>query len=74
MKAERIKNGYCVKSGDKYIAQWYEPQFTSYYLVDEFKDSHFFDSKQKAIKEIANLKLINFEILNVKITYLKEII
>lgn len=72
MKKETSSIGYCIKSGDQFVAEWYEPQFTSYYLSD-FDNVHIFRTKQEAEKaqgkfpfsEIRQVrKTISIELLN----------
>lgn len=47
MKKETSNIGYCIKSGDQFVAEWSEPQFTSYYLSN-FDNVHIFRTKQEA--------------------------
>ncbi len=50
MKKETSNIGYCIKSGDQFVTEWIEPQFTSYYLSG-FDNVHIFRTKQEAEKE-----------------------
>lgn len=49
MKNEKSTYGYCIQVGERFVAEWYEPQFTSYYLSD-FSNVHIFDSLEDAAK------------------------
>lgn len=47
MKNETTNVGYCIKSGDLFVSEWAEPQFTSY-ILSGFDQVHIFKTKQEA--------------------------
>lgn len=73
MKTERTEKGYCIKSGDKFVNMWVEPQFTNYYLGD-FNGMHIFKRKKDAEEILALYRFQNAEIKEVQKTSITELI
>lgn len=73
MRTEKTENGYCIQSGDKFVNEWAEPQFTSYYLGD-FNGAHIFKRKKDAEEIQSSYHFPNAEIKEVQITSITELI
>lgn len=72
MKTEIQETGYCIQSGDKFVNEWIDPQFTSYHLGD-FNGVHIFRQKRDAEKIKSSYHFPNAEIKEVQITRIIEL-
>lgn len=72
MKTERIEEGYCIQTGDKFVNNWYEPQFSSFRLGG-FDGVCVFKRKEQAEK-IQSIFLCNFPDAEIKKVRIKKMI
>ncbi len=71
MKHTATRTGFCIQSGEQFVAQWWEPQFTSYYLSD-FRNVHIFYSEEEAKQQQGHFPFSTIK--RIQITITKELI